>query len=66
MVRWRFGPFASGVTAQEVSQWCAGGLLALRNQGTVVSLEAPLTAQTDDRALAQRDRLRAAKQNFGG
>lgn len=44
-------PFASGVTAQEVSQWCADGLLALRNQGTVVSLEAQLTVQTDDRGV---------------
>lgn len=44
-------PFAFGVTAQEVSQWCADGLLALRNQGTVVSLEAPLTVQTDDRGV---------------
>ena len=44
-------PFAAGVTAQDVSQWCAAGLLALRNQGTVVSLEAPLTVQTDDRGV---------------
>jgi hypothetical protein len=44
-------PFATGVTAQDASQWCAGGLLALRNQGTVVSLEAPLTVQTDDRGV---------------
>lgn len=44
-------PFASEVTAEDVSQWCADGLLALRNQGTVVSLEAPLTVQTDDRGV---------------
>jgi hypothetical protein len=44
-------PFASGVTAQDASEWCAGGLLALRNQDTVVSLEAPLTVQTDDRGV---------------
>lgn len=44
-------PFACGVTAQDVSEWSAGGLLALRNQGTVVSLEAPLTVQTDDRGV---------------
>ena len=44
-------PFAAEVTAQDVSGWCADGLLALRNQGTVVSLEAPLTVQTDDRGV---------------
>lgn len=44
-------PFATEVTEQDVIQWCAGGLLALRNQGTVVSLEAPLTVQTDDRGV---------------
>lgn len=42
-------PFADA--AQDVSQWCAEGLLALRNQGTVISLEAPLTVQTDDRGV---------------
>lgn len=44
-------PFAAGVTAQDASQWCADGLLALRNQGTVVSLETPLTVQTDERGV---------------
>lgn len=44
-------PFAEGVTAQDVSDWCDAGLLALRNQGTVVSLETPLNVQTDDRGV---------------
>jgi hypothetical protein len=44
-------PFATGVTEEDATQWCADGLLALRNQGTVVSLEAPLTVQTDDRGV---------------
>lgn len=44
-------PFAQGVTAQDVKDWAAAGLLALRNQGTVVSLERPLTVQTDDRGV---------------
>lgn len=44
-------PFAPGITAEDVSGWTAEGLLALRNQGTVVSLEAPLTVQTDDRGV---------------
>jgi hypothetical protein len=44
-------PFASGVTASDVTQWAAKGLLALRNQGQIVSLELPLTVQTDDRGI---------------
>ncbi|HEX3129996.1 MAG TPA: hypothetical protein VH394_21865 [Thermoanaerobaculia bacterium] len=44
-------PFASGVTASDVKQWAAEGLLALRNQGNIVSLELPLTVQTDDRGI---------------
>ncbi len=44
-------PFADGVTAQDVTEWAAEGLLALGNQGAVVSLELPLTVQTDDRGV---------------
>ncbi|HET9226063.1 MAG TPA: hypothetical protein VFR31_05320 [Thermoanaerobaculia bacterium] len=44
-------PFAEDVTPDDVKEWCGDGLLALRNQGTIVSLEAPLTVQTDDRGV---------------
>lgn len=44
-------PFAPGVTASNVTQWAAAGLLALKNQGQIVSLELPLTVQTDDRGV---------------
>lgn len=43
--------FAAGVTAQQVTQWAAEGLLALQIQGTIASLEIPLTVQTDDRGV---------------
>lgn len=39
------------VTVQAMSEWSVNGLLALRNQGTIVALETPLTAQTDDRGV---------------
>jgi hypothetical protein len=44
-------PFASGVTASDVTTWAAEGLLALMNQGQTASLELPLTVQTDDRGV---------------
>jgi hypothetical protein len=44
-------PFTTGVTAEDVTQWAAEGLLALRNKGQAVSLELPLTVQTDDRGV---------------
>lgn len=44
-------PFASGVTASDVTQWAAEGLLALKNQEQIVQLERPLTVQTDDRGV---------------
>lgn len=44
-------PFEKDVTASDVTQWAAEGLLALRNQGQIVSLELPLTVQTDDRGV---------------
>jgi hypothetical protein len=46
-------PFGPGVTAAQVSEWMASpeALLALRIGGTVASLEAPLTVDTDERAV---------------
>ncbi|MES1240913.1 MAG: hypothetical protein ABUT39_04780 [Acidobacteriota bacterium] len=43
--------FAEGISASDVEQWAAEGLLALNNQGQTVSLELPLTVQTDDRGV---------------
>ena len=43
--------FAPGVTAANVSQWAAEGLLALQIQNAIASLEVPLTVQTDDRGV---------------
>ncbi len=46
-------PFGPGVTAEQISRWLGaeGGLLALRAQGQILSLESPLTAETDDRGV---------------
>ena len=44
-------PFDPGVTAQDVIQWADEGLLALQMQGSIASLEMPLTVQTDDRGV---------------
>ncbi|HEX4962829.1 MAG TPA: hypothetical protein VF173_18480 [Thermoanaerobaculia bacterium] len=46
-------PFGSGVTAQLISQWLGAdnGVLALRAQGQILSLETPLTVETDDRGV---------------
>jgi len=46
-------PFEAGVDATLIDQWLRqnNGLLALRAQGQILSLEAPLTVQTDDRGV---------------
>jgi hypothetical protein len=46
-------PFQPGVTQDLIQQWLQqdNGLLALRTQGQILSLEAPLTAQTDNRGV---------------
>ena len=46
-------PFEAGVSAPMIDQWLQqdNGLLALRAQGQILSLETPLTVQTDDRGV---------------
>jgi len=46
-------PFQAGVTAPLIDQWLQqdDGLLALRAQGQILSLESPMTVQTDDRGV---------------
>jgi hypothetical protein len=46
-------PFGAGVTAQLITQWLKtdNGVLALRAQGQILSLETPLTVETDDRGV---------------
>jgi hypothetical protein len=46
-------PFGTGVTAQLITQWLKtdNGVLALRAQGQILSLETPLTIETDDRGV---------------
>lgn len=56
-------PFQAGVDAALIQQWLHqdNGVLALRAQGQILSLETPLTAQTDDRGVyidqAQRQQI---------
>jgi hypothetical protein len=46
-------PFGPGVTARLISQWLGAdnGVLALRAQGQILSVESPLTVETDDRGV---------------
>ncbi len=46
-------PFVPGVTADQISQWLGAdnGVLALRAQGQILSVETPLTVETDDRGV---------------
>jgi hypothetical protein len=46
-------PFQAGVSAAMIDLWLQqdNGLLALRAQGQILSLETPLTVQTDDRGV---------------
>ncbi|HXU33046.1 MAG TPA: hypothetical protein VN851_20965 [Thermoanaerobaculia bacterium] len=46
-------PFQAGVTAEQIETWLGSqnGQLALRAQGQILSLEAPLTVETDDRGV---------------
>lgn len=46
-------PFGPGVTADLINQWlgAGNGSLALRAQGQTLSLETPLTVETDDRGI---------------
>jgi hypothetical protein len=46
-------PFGTGVDAKKINDWLRkdNGVLALRAQGKILSLETPLTVETDDRGV---------------